>query len=109
MRPYGTLAVITPIAKTKFRITGYPIAKPSPKRSPPIIRENIVSRMINLLIYCWRGVNYYCYPAVAAKLAICPIKVLSPVANTIPLPVPSLLRVEKNAIFFVSRGLSSVH
>lgn len=48
-------------------------------------------------------------PALAAKLAICPIKVRSPVANTTPLPVPYLLRVEKKAMFFVSSGLSLVH
>jgi hypothetical protein len=36
------------------------------------------------------------------------MKVLSPVAKTTPFPDPSLLRVEKKAIFLVSRGLSSV-
>lgn len=46
--------------------------------------------------------------ALAAKLAICPMKVRSPVAKTTPLPVPSLLRVEKKAIFLVSSGLSLV-
>ena len=101
MRPSGTLAVITPIAKTKLRITGYPIANPNPKRSPPMNRENIVSRIMKRLIYCCRGVCYSCSPAVAAKLAICPMKVLSPVAKTTPLPVPSLLRVEKKAMFLV--------
>lgn len=30
-------------------------------------------------------------------------------AKTIPFPVPYLFKVEKNAIFFVSRGLSFVH
>ena len=37
------------------------------------------------------------------------MKVLSPVAKTSPLPEPYLLRVEKKAIFLVSRGLSLVH
>jgi hypothetical protein len=37
------------------------------------------------------------------------MKVLSPVANTTPLPAPSLFKVEKNAMFLVSRGLSFVH
>jgi len=37
------------------------------------------------------------------------MKVRSPVANTIPLPVPYLFKVEKNAIFFVYNGLSFVH
>jgi hypothetical protein len=48
--------VITPIANTKFNITGYPIAKPNPKRAPPKITENIVNLKINLLIYCCKGV-----------------------------------------------------
>ena len=42
-------------------------------------------------------------------MAICPIKVESPVAKTMPFPVPSLFKVEKNAIFFVYSGLSSLH
>ena len=100
---------MTPMAKTKLRMIGYPIANPNPKRSPPMKREKMVSRMMKRLISCWRGVCYSCSPAVAAKLAICPMKVLSPVAKTIPLPVPSLLRVEKNATFLVSSGLLSVH
>lgn len=41
MRPSGTLAVMTPIAKTKLRITGYPITNPKPKRSPPIKMEKM--------------------------------------------------------------------
>ena len=39
--------------------------------------------------------------AFAAKFAIWPIKVSSPVNITIPFPVPYLFNVEKNAIFFV--------
>ena len=109
MRPSGTLAVMTPMAKTKLRMTGYPMANPNPNRRPPMKSEKMVRRMMKRLISCWRGVSSSCSPAVAAKLAICPMNVLSPVANTIPLPVPSLLRVEKKAMFLVSRGLSSVH
>ena len=100
---------MTPIAKTKLRMTGYPMANPRPKRSPPIQMEKIANLMMNLLIPCCKGVNYYSSPAVAARLAICPMKVLSPVAKTIPVPVPYLLRVEKKAIFFVYSGLSFVH
>jgi hypothetical protein len=59
------------------------------------------------LIYLFNGASSDL--AFAAKLAIWPIKVRSPVANTIPLPVPYLFKVEKNAIFFVYNGLSLVH
>lgn len=51
IKPSGTFAVMTPIAKTKFRIAGYPIAKPKPNSKPPIKTENIVRRIMNLLIY----------------------------------------------------------
>ena len=37
------------------------------------------------------------------------MKVLSPVAKTTPMPVPSLAKVEKKAIFLVYRGSSSVY
>jgi hypothetical protein len=67
----------------------------------------IVSLTTNLVIYRLNP-DYY-VPALAAKLAICPINVLSPAAKTIPLPVPYLFKVEKNAIFFVYKGLSFVH
>jgi hypothetical protein len=46
---------------------------------------------------------------VAARFAICPMKLRSPVAITTPFPDPSLLSVPKNARFLVSRGLSLVH
>jgi hypothetical protein len=61
---------------------------------------------MNLFIYNFNG-DYY-ELAVAAKLAICPINVRSPVENTTPFPVPYLFKVEKNAIFLVYNGLSSV-
>ena len=85
------------------------MAKPNPKSNPPTQREKMVSLMMNLLIYCWRGVSSSYSPALAAKLAIWPMKVRSPVAKTMPFPVPSLFKVEKNAMFLVSKGLSLVH
>jgi len=85
------------------------MANPRPKRRPPIKREKMVSRTMNLLIYFCRGVSPSYEAAEEARLAICPMKVRSPVAKTTPFPVPSLLRVEKYAIFLVSRGLSFVH
>ena len=42
----------------------------------------------------------------AAKPAIYPMTVLSPVNMTTPFPVPSLFNVPKKARFLVSRGLS---
>jgi hypothetical protein len=50
------------------------------------------------LIYLFKGVSSFWEKAV--KLAICPIKVLSPVANTTPLPTPYLFNVEKKTMFF---------
>ncbi len=57
----------------------------------------------NLSIYFANGVYYY-YD-IEANPAICPIKVLSPVNNTTPLPLPYLFNVEKKAIFLDYKGL----
>ena len=72
-------------------------------------KEKMVKRTMNLLISFWRGVISCNSLALAAKLAICPMNVRSPVPKTTPIPVPSLAKVEKKAMFFVSKGSSSVH
>lgn len=102
--PYGTLATIIPIAKIKLVIAGYPIANPRQNKTIPQTDAKIVIPTINLLIYFERGDSPFL--ALAAKVAICPINVLSPVYNTSPKPLPSPTSVEKKAIFFVSSGLS---
>ena len=63
--------------------------------------------MIKRLISCFNG--DYSVLAFAARFAIWPINVASPVAITTPTPVPSLFNVEKKAMFLVSKGLSFVH
>ncbi len=95
------------MAKMKLSTAGYPTAKPRPNKMRPIHTAKIVKRMINLLIYFFNGDSSVL--ALAAKLAIWPIKVLSPVAKTTPFPVPYLFKVEKKAMFLVSKGLSFVH
>ena len=107
MSPSGTFATIIPIAKIKLRIAGYPTTKPKMKRRTPIVMAKMVSRTINLVIYCFRGASSVL--DVAARLAICPMKLRSPVAITTPFPEPSLLSVPKNPRFLVSRGLTLVH
>lgn len=47
---------MTPITKTKLRIAGYPIAKPSPNNNAPIIKENIVKATMKRFIYFCNGV-----------------------------------------------------
>ena len=96
-----------PIAKIKFNTAGYPTTKPRPNNIRPIVTAKTVKRIINLDIYCFKG--DYSLLALAAKLAIWPINDRSPVAKTTPFPEPSLLRVEKNAIFLLYKGLSFVH
>ena len=106
--PSGTLATIIPIAKMKFVIAGYPIANPRQKRTIPQILAKIVIPTINLLISLERG-DYSPF-ACEAKVAICPINVLSPVNITNPFPDPSLFKVEKKATFLVYKGFYlSVH
>lgn len=101
------MAVITPIANIKFSTAVYPTANPRPNSITPMVTANIVKAIMNLLIYLLSG--DYSWVAFAAKFAIWPMNVESPVAKTTPLPVPYLLRVEKKAIFFVYKGLSLVH
>lgn len=68
MSPYGTLAVIIPIAKMKFNTAGYPTANPRPNKITPMMTAKIVKRIMNLLISCFKG--DYSVLALAAKLAI---------------------------------------
>ena len=90
----------------KFNTAGYPTANPKQNNNIPIDTAKIVNLIINLLIYCFNGDSSVL--AFAAKFAIWPMKVLSPVAKTTPFPVPSLFKVEKNAMFLVYKGLLSV-
>jgi hypothetical protein len=83
------------------------MAKPKQNNNTPIVTAKTVSKIVNRSIYFLSGESYVY--AFDAKFAIWPINVLSPVAKTTPLPVPYLLRVEKNAMFFVYNGLSFVH
>lgn len=93
-----------PIAKIKLVIAGYLNANPIEKSIAPILPEKIANLEINLDISRLRG--DYSVDAREAKLAIWPIKVLSPVNITNPFPLPSLLSVEKNAMFLDYRGFS---
>lgn len=84
------------------------MANPRQNSTNPQILAKIVIPKMNLEIYFDKGDSSP--RALAARLAICPMNVLSPVIMTIPLPEPSLFNVEKNATFFVSSILSlSVH
>ena len=66
--PSGTFAVMIPIAKIKLRTAGYPTANPNPNKITPIVTANMVSLIMNLLIYCFNGDSYD--DALAAKFAI---------------------------------------
>ena len=82
--------------------------KPQQKNITPITSAITVIILINLSNSFLNGV----LPASAesAKPAIYPIIVLSPILNTIPLPLPLVQSVPKNATFFVSKIFSgSVH
>lgn len=52
----------------KFNTAGYPTANPRPNNKRPIATAKIVKRIINLLIYCFRG--DYSVVALAARFAI---------------------------------------
>jgi hypothetical protein len=103
-KPSGTFATMMPMAKTKFVMAGYPIAKPKQNSTTPQTAAKIVIAKMNRPIYLERG--DYSLPALAARFAIRPMKVLSPVKRTMPRPDPSAHVVEKKAMFLDSKGLS---
>ena len=103
-RPFGTFATVIPIASVRALITSKPIANPTTSTKMPRNIAAMPSLRTNLLIYMFRGVSSS--SALMAKPAICPMKVRSPVNITTPSPLPSLLRVEKNATFLVYKGFS---
>lgn len=74
------------------------------KKTTPKLIAIIVIIKTNLSSYIRRG--DLCVPPDAAKSAIWPITVLSAIPITIPLPLPYLQRVPKNATFLVSNGSS---
>lgn len=95
--PSGTLATIIPIAKTKLVMALYPLANPKTKNRTPNETAIIVIKSINLFNSYFKGL--IAAPALAARFAIYPITVLSPVLITIPVHLPSLHNVPKNAKF----------
>jgi hypothetical protein len=76
-----------------------PMPNPTESTIIPRVIAAIPSLLTKRLIYLFKGVSSSV--AFKANPAICPINVLSPVNMTTPLPLPSLLRVEKNATFLV--------
>lgn len=74
-----------------------------PMMKKMIPRESATAVMIlmNLSISIERGVGSEM--ADEAKLAICPMTVLSPVLMQIPLPFPAVHWVPKKMVFLVSR------
>ena len=55
--PYGTFAVMIPIAKMKFKMAGYPTTKPKQNRRIPTETANIVNLIMNLLISNFKGAS----------------------------------------------------
>jgi len=104
-RPSGTLATKIPIPKIRHCRAPY-LTTNSANRKKITPNEMAITVMIstNLSSYFLRGV--LALPPVAARSAICPITVFAPMLITMPLPLPYLHKVPKNARFFVSKGYS---
>mmetsp|Transcript_5834 Transcript_5834/g.10319 ORF Transcript_5834/g.10319 Transcript_5834/m.10319 type:complete len:265 (-) Transcript_5834:373-1167(-) len=91
---------------TIFGIQSVPFAIPTMKKISPNDRAYTEIAITKWWISIWRVVTSP--PDDAARPAIRPNTVRSPVMTTTPVAVPSTARVPKKAKFFVSRGLSSV-
>ena len=101
--PYGTLATKIPIPKIiHSKALIWTTKKAKKKKTTPKVTAIAVIISTNLSNYTLNGV--LATPPVAAKSAIWPITVFSAIPMTIPLPLPYLHKVPKNAIFLVSNG-----
>ena len=106
-RPSGTLATMIPIKKMQAVSQWYPRISERIKNVTPRVTATPVIMWMKCSISTAMGV--FPDPNPLAKLAMRPMTVLSPVWTTIPVQVPSTAFVEKNAKFFVSKGLSWVN
>lgn len=107
-RPSGTLATKIPIPATIASTQEYPIRNlAKKKKANPKDKAIMVIKITNLSNSILKGDLTASPPA--AKSAIYPKTVFSPILTTIPLPLPSLHKVPKKAIFAVSKKLSLVH
>lgn len=104
-RPSGTLATKIPIPNIMHSNAEYLTTKRAKKKNttPKEIAIHVIIST-NLSNYILRRV--FCVPPVAAKSAIWPMTVFSAIPTTIPLPLPYLHNVPKNAKFLVSKGSS---
>ena len=106
--PSGTLATMIPIPKIRQVMKGYFKTMPIMKKKIPMIIEMTEIIAMNLSSSFLKGVVDVL--AVAARFAIYPITVSSPILITIPIPFPSLQMVPKNARLSVSSAfLGAVH
>lgn len=85
-KPLGTKPTMIPTAKMRLVIASYPITNPNIKKKSPTIIAKVATNWTNLFNSFLIGVSSP--PADAARFAIYPITVLSPVKITIPLPEP---------------------
>mmetsp|Transcript_8139 Transcript_8139/g.12069 ORF Transcript_8139/g.12069 Transcript_8139/m.12069 type:complete len:279 (-) Transcript_8139:215-1051(-) len=95
-----------PIDLTMFWIISGDRNSPNTKNTTPKEIATTEIRTTNEWISIWRVVCEF--PDEAARPAILPNTVSSPVPTTMPFAVPSTARVPKNTRFFVSRGFASV-
>ncbi len=105
--PSGTLATMIPIRKITASSQTYFMARAMQKKLAP--RNTATPVIILMKCSISLAIGVFPIPSPLARLAILPMTVRSPVQITIPLAVPSTALVEKNAMFFVSSGLSCVN
>mmetsp|Transcript_16245 Transcript_16245/g.34323 ORF Transcript_16245/g.34323 Transcript_16245/m.34323 type:complete len:259 (+) Transcript_16245:100-876(+) len=105
--PSGTLATMIPIMNTRFSMYGVPIKMLSKKNKTP---RNIAIADITKMKWCISLLMGVCsFLVLIASAAMRPITVLSPVAITTPLQLPSGTCVPKKQRFCVSSGSSWEH
>mmetsp|Transcript_1462 Transcript_1462/g.4738 ORF Transcript_1462/g.4738 Transcript_1462/m.4738 type:complete len:254 (-) Transcript_1462:540-1301(-) len=106
-KPSGTFATIIPMQKTMFSIQSVPLIALMMKNKTP--RKMAKAEMMSTKWWISICIVVCSVFELAARPAILPNNVRSPVFTTMPVAVPSTALVPKNAIFLVSNGFSSVH
>mmetsp|Transcript_122550 Transcript_122550/g.297434 ORF Transcript_122550/g.297434 Transcript_122550/m.297434 type:complete len:422 (-) Transcript_122550:557-1822(-) len=105
-RPSGTLATMIPIMKTRLVMMSVPRPTEMKKNEMPRNMATLETMPMKWWISRLMGVSTFSVSCVSA--ATLPMKVWSPMARTMPKPVPFSQLVPKKAMFSVSCGFSLV-
>ena len=98
--PSGITATASDTAVINMFITPFPCNKPIININAHIVSAEIPSVFPNPFNLLWRGVS--CFSVSLSIPAIFPTSVFIPVSTTIAFPLPYVIKLDENSIFFLS-------